>query len=122
MPLYKNLVNESHSVSEVEKHFHDHDETWIVVRGSATGFSIDHAGNREEFLLEAGDVWLIPAGHEHGIVGSTAKDLAITFHPGTIPEGSHEPSHYHMEVEGYIPSLHLIKTATDRYRVASEQG
>jgi mannose-6-phosphate isomerase-like protein (cupin superfamily) len=115
MPLHKNLLNEGHPVSEVEKHFHDHDETWLVRNGRGTSFSIDHEGAREEFELEAGDVWLIPAGFEHGLVPSTGIDLELAVFIGTRPEGSHEYGHYYVEEQRYIPSLRLVKTPTDRY-------
>jgi 2-desacetyl-2-hydroxyethyl bacteriochlorophyllide A dehydrogenase len=34
---------------------------------------------------------------------------------GTFPEGSHKPGHYYVEKEGYIPSLELKKSPTNRY-------
>ena len=36
--------------------------------------------------------------------------------PGTIPEGSHEPGHYYMEKEGYLPTMNVAKTPIDRYK------
>lgn len=99
----------------VEKHFHDHDETWVVLAGRAAAYAIDREGRRHEFELAAGDCWMIEAGWEHGADPITPefKLIGIT---GTRPPCAHQPGHYDMEREGYIPSLELRKTPTDRYR------
>ena len=102
MAHHKALLKSGFLLPTCEKHFHDHDETWLILKGSGTGFWIDHDGNREDFILEAGDVWMIPAGFEHGSDGTKAP-------------GCHEHAHYCIEQEGYIPSLKLVKTPTDRY-------
>jgi 2-desacetyl-2-hydroxyethyl bacteriochlorophyllide A dehydrogenase len=103
-----------------EKHFHDHDETWLILQGKGTGYSIDRSGKREEFELEAGDVWMVPVGYEHGSdgfkeTGKNSDDFTIAVLNGTEPEGSHKPGHYYVEKEGYIPSFKLKKSSTDRY-------
>jgi mannose-6-phosphate isomerase-like protein (cupin superfamily) len=67
------------------------------LHGRGRSFSIDHADSREEFELEAGDVWLIPAGFEHGLVLSTGVDLELAVFIGTRVDGSHEPGHYYVE-------------------------
>lgn len=66
MALHKGLLNGDYHLTECEKHFHDHDETWIILSGQGIGFWIDHDGQWAEFELEAGDVRMIPAGYEHG--------------------------------------------------------
>jgi oxalate decarboxylase/phosphoglucose isomerase-like protein (cupin superfamily) len=115
MPLHKGLLNGGFHLAECEKHFHDHDETWIILKGTGIGFWIDHEGKREEFDLEAGDVWMIPAGYEHGSVANNSEDFDITVFNGTYASGAHKPKHYYIEEEGYIPKLELTKSPTDRY-------
>jgi hypothetical protein len=83
MPLHKNHMNKGFKLPQCEKHFHDHDETWIILKGKGTGYWIDHDGRREEFVLEAGDVWMVPAGYEHGSVGPNSDDFAIAVFNGT---------------------------------------
>lgn len=118
MAHHKALLNGGFLLPTCEKHFHDHDETWLILKGSGTGFWIDHDGNREDFILEAGDVWMIPAGFEHGSDGRNSEDFTINVVDGTKPPGCHEHAHYYIEKEGYIPSLQLVKTPTDRYGAA----
>jgi len=120
VPLHKNLLSSGVALPECEKHFHDYDETWIILQGEGTGYWIDHEGNREEFVLEAGDVWMIPCGYEHGSHGPNSDDFEIVVVSGTQPPGSHEPGHCYVEEEGYIPSLVLKKTPTDRYATGRE--
>lgn len=119
MAHHKALLNDGFALPTCEKHFHDHDETWLILKGSGTGFWIDHDGNREDFVLEAGDVWMIPAGFEHGSDGRNSDDFTINVVDGTKPPGCHEHAHYYIEKEGYIPSLQLVKTPTDRYKGAA---
>ena len=38
------LLNGGFHLAECEKHFHDHDETWIILKGKGIGFWIDHTG------------------------------------------------------------------------------
>ena len=116
MALHKNLLGGGFALPQCEKHFHDHDETWIVLTGRGTSYWIDHAGKREEFTLEAGDVWMVPAGYEHGSEGPNSPDFKIAVFDGTRPPGSHPSGHYYIEKEGYIPSLELKKTPSDRYK------
>jgi len=114
MGLYKNLLSKGFTTTHVEKHFHDHDETWIVLAGKAKAFEVDRSGQRFEYDLETGDVLMIEVGHEHGAEALT-PDLKIAVFTGTIPPGSHKPGHYYMEKERYIPSFELKKNPTDRY-------
>ncbi len=116
MPVYKQ-PQAIHFTPEnpVEKHFHDHDETWVVAGGRCKAFMIDHAGNHEEFVLEAGDIWMVEAGVEHGCEPAEGGVDIFPF-PGTIPEGSHAPGHYYMEQEQYMPTLTVTKTPLDRYK------
>lgn len=90
-------------------HFHDEDETWIIVGGKGKATMIDRDGQKSEFLLEAGDVWMVEAGVQHGAEPIT-DELLISHFMGTIPEGSHRPGHYTMEKEQYMPTLHVVKT------------
>lgn len=120
MALHKGLMKGGFKLPVCEKHFHDHDETWVILNGKGTGFWIDHGGKRENFALEAGDAWMIPAGYEHGSegfkdTGKNSEEFTICVFNGTQPEGSHKPGHYYIEKEGYIPSLELKKSPTDRY-------
>lgn len=85
--------------SHVEKHFHDHDETWFIMGGKAKALMIDRSGKRSEFLLEKGDIWMVEAGVEHGC--DPIGEVLIFPVPGTLPEGSHTPGHYDMEKEKY---------------------
>lgn len=120
MGLHKDFLTQGFPLPNCEKHFHDSDETWVILKGRGTSYWINHAGNREEFELAAGDVWMIPAGFEHGSdgigdSGVNSEDFEINAFLGTEAPGSHEFGHYYVEKEGYLPSLRLVKTATDRY-------
>ena len=119
MALHKGKIKEGFPLPECEKHFHDHDETWLILKGRGNGYWLDHDGNREEFDLEEGDVWMIPAGYEHGSEGPNSEDFTISVFIGTQAPGSHPPKHYYLEEEGYIPSFQLIKHPTERYAVKS---
>ena len=115
MPVYKNPKPYRHTEQNpVEKHFHDHDETWIIMGGRAKAFMVDRDGRHSEFVLEEGDVWMIEAGVEHGC--QPIGEVLIFPFPGTIPEGSHRPGHYYMEKEGYMPTLYVRKDPIDRYK------
>ena len=116
MSLHKGLLNGGFHLAECEKHFHDYDETWIILKGSGVGYWLDHDGKREEFNLEMGDVWMIPAGYEHGSVDCNSSDFQIATFNGTYAPGAHAPQHYYIEAEGYIPKLVLDKVPTQRYR------
>ena len=61
---------------------------------------------------------MIPAGFEHGCAGTNSEDFTISVFDGTKPPGCHVHAHYYIENEGYIPSLKLFKTPTDRYASA----
>jgi 2-desacetyl-2-hydroxyethyl bacteriochlorophyllide A dehydrogenase len=120
MALHKGLMTKGFKLPTCEKHFHDHDETWLILKGRGTSYWIDPEGNREEFELQAGDVWMIPAGYEHGTdgfseTGQNSDDFTISTFNGTQPPGCHKPGHYYVEEQGYLPSLKLLKTSTDRY-------
>ncbi|MDA0839089.1 MAG: zinc-binding dehydrogenase [Planctomycetota bacterium] len=116
MALHKGLLKRGFKLPECEKHFHDHDETWIIVSGTGTSYWIDQEGHREDFVLEENDIWMIPAGFEHGSDGPNSEDFQISVFNGTQPPGSHQPGHYYMEQEAYIPTLKLVKESTSRYR------
>ena len=73
MPLHKGLMKGGFKLPQCEKHFHEHDESWLMLDGQAVGFWIDDQGKKELFQLEAGDVWMIPAGFEHGLEGSAGR-------------------------------------------------
>ena len=105
------------AASPVEKHFHDHDETWLVVAGSCRAFMVDRSGASSEFELAAGDVWMVEAGVEHGCE-PLGDGVSIFPFPGTIPVGSHAPGHYYMEREGYMPTLAVTKEPLARYAEA----
>jgi hypothetical protein len=99
----------------VEKHFHDHDEIWVVMGGKCKAFMVDRDGKHSEFVLEEGDIWMVEAGVEHGCE-PLPEGVQIFPFGGTIPEGSHKPGHYYMEKERYMPTLYVKKTPIDRYR------
>ena len=99
----------------MEKHFHDHDETWIIMGGACRAFMVDRDGRRDEFDLHAGDLWMIEAGVEHGCT-PLGDGVSIFPFPGTLPEGSHPPGHYYVEREGYLPTLRVVRTPLDRCR------
>jgi mannose-6-phosphate isomerase-like protein (cupin superfamily) len=99
----------------IEKHFHDHDEAWVILEGKAKAYMIDRDGNHREFELCEGDIWLIETGWEHGADPITSSFKLIYIH-GTMPVGAQKPAHYYMENEAYIPHLELKKVMTDRYK------
>ncbi len=119
MGFHKGIIKKGFLLPECEKHFHDYDETWLILKGSGNGYWLDHNGQREDFELEAGDVWMIPAGYEHGSEGPNSDDFEISAFIGTQAPGSHPPKHYYVEEEGYIPSFQLLKHPTRRYAVSS---
>jgi len=97
----------------VEMHFHDSDETWIMMGGKAMAHMVDREGNRSDFELEEGDIWMVEAGIEHGCDPITDEVLIFPF-MGTLPEGSHKPGHYYFEKENYMPTLVLRKDPLQR--------
>ena len=116
MPFY-HQPKAHHFTAEhpVEMHFHDYDETWIMTAGRAKAFMIDREGERHEFDIAAGDIWMVEAGIEHGCDPDPETGVDIFPFSGTIPEGSHTPGHYYMEKEGYMPTLVVNKTPIARY-------
>jgi 2-desacetyl-2-hydroxyethyl bacteriochlorophyllide A dehydrogenase len=123
MALHKAKLKGGFKLPTCEKHFHDHDETWLILKGRGTGYWIDHDGRREDFLLEEGDAWMIPAGFEHGSfgfkeTGKNGEDFTIAVFNGTEAPGCQPPKHYYVEKEGYIPSLELKRTPTNRYKIS----
>jgi len=116
MPVYKKPEAFHYSPdSPIDIHFHDYDETWIVTRGRCDAFMVDRDGARAEFPLEEGDVWMVEAGTQHGCKPLPPDGVDFIPVSGTIPVGSHEPGHYHMEEERYLPTLRLEKVPLDRY-------
>jgi 2-desacetyl-2-hydroxyethyl bacteriochlorophyllide A dehydrogenase len=115
MPLHKGLMKSGFKLPACEKHFHEHDETWLMLEGQAVGFWIDLDGKKELFELQAGDAWMIPAGFEHGLQGQAGEGFTISVFDGSLPPTCHKPGHYHMEKENYLPSLQIVRAPTDRY-------
>ena len=112
MVIYRN-PKPMRFTAPVEKHFHDHDEIWLIMGGKCRAAMVDRSGEVSEFILEQGDVWMVEAGVEHGC---EPIDMVEIFpFPGTIPEGSHPPGHYYMEREGYMPTLKVVKEPIDKY-------
>ncbi|MHC4716969.1 MAG: hypothetical protein ACYS5V_08370 [Planctomycetota bacterium] len=99
----------------VEKHFHDCDETWIIMGGRCKAFMIDRDGKAESFELAAGDIWMVEAGVEHGC---DPAEEGVDIFPlmGTIPEGDVGSGHLYMEDHNYMPTLQVVKTPIDRYK------
>ena len=97
----------------VEMHFHDSDETWVLMGGKALAHAVDREGNKEDFELEEGDIWMVEAGIEHGCDPITDEVLIFPFF-GTLPEGSHPPGHYYFDKEGYLPTLVLRRDPLER--------
>ncbi len=102
------------SKNPVEKHFHDYDETWFIMGGCARATMVGRSGKRSQFVLKKGNIWMVEAGVEHGC--QPLDEVLIFPVPGTIPQGAHEPGHYHMEEEGYMPTLKVEKEPLDRYQ------
>ncbi len=102
----------------VEMHFHDHDETWVIMGGAGIATMVDRDGTRSEFPVQAGDIWMVEAGVEHGVVPTTDELLIFPF-PGTLPVGCHPPGHYYLDQEGYMPTLYLVKEPLSTRRKAS---
>ena len=113
MTLHRGLLLSGFTMPACEQHFHDHDETWLILAGRGNAFLIDHDGRREDVDLQAGDVLMIPAGYEHGSEGPNT--FAMAAFNGTLAEGAHEPGHYYLEHERYVPSLSLRRHPSDRY-------
>lgn len=113
MTLHRGLLLSGFTMPACEQHFHDHDETWLILAGRGSAFLIDHDGRREDVELQAGDVLMIPAGYEHGSEGPNT--FAMTAFNGTLAEGAHQPGHYYLEHERYVPSLSLLRHPSDRY-------
>jgi len=93
--LHKDLLHTDFWLPGVEKHFHDHAETWVVPAGRGTAWTVGHDGQQDELRLEAGDAWMTPAGTEPWS-GPDAADFRLVVFPGIIPDGCH--------VEGSHPS------------------
>ncbi len=68
MALHKNLLNSGFALPECEKHFHDHDETWIILAGRGIAVS---EGN--SYQVGPGDCVATEMGHHH--------DFPIVFQP-----------------------------------------
>ncbi len=116
---HKGLLKKAAKSQAIERHFHDYDQTWIVLSGTGTAYWIDRSGKREDFVMEAGDVLMTPAGYEHGSEGDkNSEDYTMVSFNGSLGEGAHPPAHYYMEKEGYIPTLTVKKTPTNRYKKA----
>lgn len=116
MALFKGVMKTGFLLPDCEKHFHDYDEGWVILEGRGTSYWIDHDGNREDFALEGGDIWVVPAGYEHGSDGPNSPDFRANVIIGTLTPGAQKPGHYYVEKEKYIPSLQLVKTPTERYQ------
>ncbi len=67
--------------------------------------------------VAAGDVLMIPAGCEHGSDGPNT--FAMNAVIGTLAPGAHPPGHYYVEESGYLPSLSLVRTPSERYPTGS---
>ena len=114
MPVYKNPKPYSFTPeSPVEMHFHDSDETWVIMSGKCLAHSVDRDGKHEDFMLEEGDIWMVEAGIEHGCDPIDGEVLIFPF-MGTLPEGSHKPGHYYFEKEKYMPTLIVKKEPLER--------
>ena len=61
----------------VEKHFHDFDETWVITGGKCNAYMVDREGKREEFVLAAGDIWILLDLEETPRPDDAADGLAI---------------------------------------------
>jgi hypothetical protein len=113
MALYPGMLLAGFTMPACEQHFHDHDETWLILAGEGSAFLIDHEGRRDDVQLRAGDVLMIPAGYEHGSLGPNT--FVMTAVNGTLAHGAHQPGHYYVERERYIPTLRLERRPSDRY-------
>ena len=92
----------------VEMHFHDSDETWLMMGGKVLAHMVDRDGKSCDFELEEGDIWMVEAGVEHGCDVLTEEVLLFPF-LGTLAEGSHEVGHYYFAKEKYMPTLVVRK-------------
>ncbi len=84
-------VNTLNVGDEVELHFHDSNEFWIIIdgKGNATSEGITYE-------LGPGDMLLTKAGDEHSLV-VTEKMIAVYFY-GIMPPGGRE-GHLHRGVD-----------------------
>ena len=111
MPLIKkgqNVLTFTPS-NPIERHFHNHDEAWIVLEGRATAKLTTKEGSTE-FVLEPGDVWMIEIGEEHEAV-PIDEVFKIMYIHGTTTEGVRAGEHLYKEKEKgkYEPSFRLVK-------------
>ena len=109
MPVYKKPEGFMFTrKTPVEMHFHDEDEIWVIQEGSCIATMIGSDGQESRFTLESGDIWMVEAGLQHGCIPDEGGCKIFPFF-GTIPEGSHNPGHYYLEKEKYIPRLYVKK-------------
>jgi len=79
MPLYKKPQPSRFTPqTPVEMHFHDHDETWVVMGGCARASAVGRDGKAQEFTLEQGDIWMIEAGVQHGCDPARRRGLDLS--------------------------------------------
>lgn len=84
-------VNTLEAGAEVELHFHDCNEYWIIVEGKGLATS-----EGREYELGPGDMLLTEAGDEHALV-VTEKMVAIYFY-GVMPPGG-RTGHLHRDAD-----------------------
>ncbi len=51
MTLCQNLLGGGFLLPSCHKHFHDSDETWLILEGSGDGYAIDPQGVRHQYHL-----------------------------------------------------------------------
>lgn len=84
-------VNTLNAGDEVELHFHDSNEYWIIITGSGTAVS-----EGVSYELGPGDMLLTKAGDEHSLV-VREKMVAVYFY-GKMPQGGRY-GHLHRGVD-----------------------
>lgn len=87
-------LNTLEAGAELELHFHDCNEYWIIVEGKGLATS-----EGVEYELGPGDMLLTKAGDEHSLV-VTEKMVAIYFY-GVMPPGG-RTGHLHRDVDSTL--------------------
>ncbi|MGH2534591.1 MAG: cupin domain-containing protein [Thermomicrobiales bacterium] len=83
-----------HDAKELERHYHDADEYWLVFEGKARVMS-----EGQEYVIGPGDILCTRMGDEHDILEIIEGPLR-TFWIEDELRGQQRPGHLHREDEG----------------------
>lgn len=99
-------VHHVNAGSQIEVHFHDCHEYWIIISGAGVAIS-----ENEQFHLMAGDMLLTKAGDYHSM--DVTSDMVPVTYYGRMPKHG-RPGHLHQYIDPpwaeYIASLPASET------------